>query len=290
MSEHSHPEPSPLALRGVQAGYGERTVLHGIDLAVVAHGVTSVIGPNGCGKSTMVRTMGRLLRPTAGDVLVDERPIRTLSTRDVARRIAVLPQSPLAPEGLTVADLAARGRQPHQPWYRQWSIGDERIVADALRLTRLTDLADRPLEELSGGQRQRAWLAMVLAQQTPVILLDEPTTHLDLAHAVEVLDLVHQLAAEQGKTVLVVLHDLGLAARYSDRLVVMKQGRIVTQGSPAEVLDDRLLAEVFGLAAHVFPDPVDGLPTVVPARKPTSSAPRDPAGGAVELGVAPVRS
>lgn len=266
MSEQSHLEPSPLALRGVRAGYGERTVLHDLDLSVVPHGVTSVIGPNGCGKSTMVRTMGRLLKPTAGEVLVDGRPIRTLSTRDVARRIAVLPQSPLAPEGLTVADLAARGRQPHQPWYRQWSPGDERIVDDALRLTQLTDLADRPLEELSGGQRQRAWLAMVLAQQTPVVLLDEPTTHLDLAHAVEVLELVHQLAATQGKTVLVVLHDLGLAARYSDWLVVMKQGRIVTQGSPADVLEDRLLAEVFGLAAHVFPDPVDGLPTVVPAR------------------------
>lgn len=272
MSEHSRLEPSPLALRGVRAGYGDRTVLHDLDLSVVPHGVTSVIGPNGCGKSTMVRTMGRLLKPTAGEVLVDGRPIRELSTREVARRIAVLPQSPLAPEGLTVADLAARGRQPHQPWYRQWSPGDERIVADALRLTQLTDLAERPLEELSGGQRQRAWLAMVLVQQTPVILLDEPTTHLDLAHAVEVLELVHELSAAEGKTVLVVLHDLGLAARYSDRLVVMKQGRIVTQGRPAEVLDDRLLADVFGLAAHVFPDPVDGLPTVVPARNSTASA------------------
>lgn len=274
MSEKDFGEPGPLALHGIRAGYGERTVLHDIALTLAPRRVTGVIGPNGCGKSTLVRTMGRLLQPTAGQVLIDGRPIDSLATRDVARRIAILPQSPLAPEGLTVADLAARGRQPHQPWYRQWSPGDDRIVEDALHLTRLSELADRPLDELSGGQRQRAWLAMVLVQQTPVILLDEPTTHLDLAHAVEVLELVHDLSAHQGKTVLMVLHDLALAARYCDRLVVLKQGRIVAEGDPAKVLDDRMLAEVFGLDAHVFPDPVDGLPTVVPTRTPRPAARR----------------
>ncbi|TSD65618.1 ABC transporter ATP-binding protein [Aeromicrobium piscarium] len=253
----------PLHVRGVTAGYTSRTVLRDVDLTIDSGKITTIIGPNGCGKSTLLRTMGRLLRPTTGDVTLFGDAVGSLRTRQIAQRLAILPQSPVAPEGLTVADLAARGRQPHQPWYRQWSAADEAIAAEAMEATGVLDLADRPLDELSGGQRQRAWIAMTLAQETPLLLLDEPTTHLDLAHAVDVLDLVVRLR-ERGKTIVLVLHDLGLAARYSDHIVVMKEGTIVTEGDPLSLLRPELLREVFGLQAHVFADPVDGLPTVVP--------------------------
>lgn len=258
------PDPIALGCRDLDAGYRNRAVLHGVDLDVPAGRITAVIGPNGCGKSTLLRVLGRLLRPTAGTVQLAGTPIQTLRHRELARRLALLPQSPTAPEGMTVADLAARGRQPHQPWYRQWSAHDERIISEAMRATRVDDLAERPLDELSGGQRQRAWIAMTLAQQTDVLLLDEPTTHLDLAHAVDVLDLLVERRAREGTTILVVLHDLGLAARFSDHLVVVDEGRIAAVGPPAEVLTGDLLAEVFGLRARVRPDPDDGVPTVVP--------------------------
>lgn len=248
---------------GVTGGYEGRTVLHGVDLDVEPGRVTTIIGPNGCGKSTLLRTLGRILRPTEGHVELLGTPVAGLRPRDLARRLALLPQSPVAPEGMTVGDLAERGRQPHRPWYRPWSADDARIAHEAMVATGVDALADRPLDELSGGQRQRAWIAMSVAQQAPVLLLDEPTTHLDLAHAVDVLDLVVRLR-DEGTTVVVVLHDLGLAARYSDTLVVMKDGRVVTSGPPADVLDEALLADVFDLDARVFPDPVDGRPTVVP--------------------------
>ena len=190
--------------------------------------ITSVIGPNGCGKSTVLRALGRLLRPQRGSVLLDGRQIHRMSTRDVAKVLGLLPQSPAAPEGLTVADLVSRGRHPHQSWYRQWSSDDEAAVAEALGMTGIEDLADRTLDELSGGQRQRAWLSMALAQGTDLLLLDEPTTYLDLSHQVDVLELVGRLHDESGRTVVMVLHDLNLAARYSDRLVAMKDGAIVS--------------------------------------------------------------
>lgn len=256
---------SLLHAENITAGYGSRTILDGLSLSLPSDRVTTIIGPNGCGKSTLLRTLSRLLTPTSGRVLLGGHPIGELSRRDLARRLAVLPQSPVAPEGMTVADLAARGRQPHQPWYRQWSAEDEAIAADAMKATGVLDLADRPLDELSGGQRQRAWIAMSLAQQTDLLLLDEPTTHLDLAHAVEVLELVVQLRRETGRTIVMVLHDLSLAARFSDHLVVMKDGRVHTEGAPAEILTASLLQDVFGLAARVFADPTDGLPTIVPA-------------------------
>jgi iron complex transport system ATP-binding protein len=256
---------APLGATDLRAGYGDRTVLDGITLDVPRSQVTSVLGANGCGKSTLLRVLARLLPPTSGSVALDGRLLTDLRSREIARRMAVLPQNPVAPEGLTVADLAARGRQPHQPWYRQWSAQDEAIAAAAMAATGVADLADRPLEELSGGQRQRAWIAMVLAQQTDLLLLDEPTTHLDLAHAVEVLELVVRLRRDHGKTVLMVLHDLSLAARFSDHVVLLGDGRVRAAGPPAEVLTPALLREVFGLHAHVFPDPVDGLPTIVPA-------------------------
>jgi len=256
--------PARLVARNLTLGYGDRTVIEHLGLDVVDRGITAVIGPNGCGKSTLLRALGRLLRPQGGEVLLDGRRIDRLPTRDVARALGMLPQSPTAPEGLTVADLVTRGRHPHQSWFRQWSRDDEAVVAEAMAWTGISDLADRPVDTLSGGQRQRAWIAMALAQGTDLLLLDEPTTHLDLAHAVDVLDLVDRLHAERGRTVVMVLHDLSLAARYADSLVAMRDGRIVAQGAPRDVITPDLLADVFGLHAAVLPDPVSDGVLVVP--------------------------
>jgi iron complex transport system ATP-binding protein len=256
----------PLVLDQVVAGYGGAPVVRGVSLVVPRGQVTTIIGPNGCGKSTLLRVLARLLRPASGRVLLDGEPIERLRTRRLATRLAMLPQNPVAPEGMTVADLVARGRQPHQPWYRQWSHEDEQIIEDAMVSTGVLPLAGRPIDELSGGQRQRAWIAMTLAQQTDIVLLDEPTTHLDLAHAVEVLDLVMRLRRETGRTIVTVLHDMNLAARYTDRLVVLKDGAVLAEGTAAEVLAPTLLADAFGLEAYVFEDPAQGLPTVVPVR------------------------
>ncbi|WP_374999868.1 ABC transporter ATP-binding protein [Aeromicrobium sp. CTD01-1L150] len=264
MSEILESSVADLRAEGLRAGYGERTVLHDVDLSITPGRVTTIVGPNGCGKSTLLRTLSRLLAPTAGSVVLAGRPLADVRRRELARTLAVLPQNPVAPEGLTVADLVARGRQPHQPWYRQWSREDEQITLQAMADTGVADLADRPLDELSGGQRQRAWIAMVLAQQTQLILLDEPTTHLDLAHAVEVLDLVVRLCRDTGRTIVTVLHDLNLAARFSDHLVVMDDGRVRIEGAPGSVLDPELLRDVFGLRARVHPDPVDHAPTITP--------------------------
>jgi iron complex transport system ATP-binding protein len=256
--------PGRLVARDLTLGYGERTVVEHLDLDVLDGGITAVIGPNGCGKSTLLRALGRLLRPHGGEVLLDGQRIDRLPTRDVARALGMLPQSPTAPEGLTVTDLVTRGRHPHQTWFRQWSRDDEAVVAEAMAWTGISDLADRPVDALSGGQRQRAWIAMALAQGTDLLLLDEPTTHLDLAHAVDVLDLVDRLHADRGRTVVMVLHDLSLAARYADSLVAMRDGRIVAQGPPRDVITPELLADVFGLHAAVLPDPVSDGVLVVP--------------------------
>ncbi|MBF6176330.1 ABC transporter ATP-binding protein [Nocardia blacklockiae] len=256
--------PHRLTADDLTLGYGGRVIVDGLSLDIETGVITTVIGPNGCGKSTLLRALGRLLRPRDGRVLLDGKAIATLKTRDVARTVGMLPQTPVAPEGLTVADLVARGRHPHQSWLRQWSADDETEVAAALAQTGIADLADRTLDELSGGQRQRAWISMALAQGTDILLLDEPTTYLDLAHSLEVLDLVDRLHADLGRTVVMVLHDLNLAIRYSDRLVVMRDGRIVAQGPPADIVDADLLREVFGLEASVLDDPVSGRPMIVP--------------------------
>ncbi|CAM5228006.1 ABC transporter ATP-binding protein OS=Streptomyces tendae OX=1932 GN=GUR47_05995 PE=4 SV=1 [Streptomyces tendae] len=254
---------SRLAARGVTVGYGARSVIDGLDVAIPPGVITTIIGPNGCGKSTLLRTLSRLLRPTGGTVVLDGEDIASLRTRDVAKKLGLLPQAPVAPEGLTVSDLVARGRHPHQSWLRQWSSDDADVVRRALTMTGVSDLADRPVDSLSGGQRQRVWISMTLAQGTDLLLLDEPTTYLDLAHAVDVLDLVDDLH-ESGRTVVMVLHDLNLATRYSDNLVVMREGAILAQGHPRDVITADLLHEAFGLRAKVIDDPVGDRPLIVP--------------------------
>lgn len=256
--------PSRLIAQDLTLGYGDRVIVDGLDLDVHTGVITTVIGPNGCGKSTLLRSLGRLLKPKAGRVLLDGKAISSMKTKEVARVLGMLPQAPTAPEGLTVADLVSRGRHPHQSWIRQWSSDDENEVANALELTGVSDLADRPVDELSGGQRQRAWISMALAQGTDILLLDEPTTYLDLAHSVEVLDLVDRMHEDLGRTVVMVLHDLNLAVRYSDQLIVMSEGRIVMSGTPQDVISEELLLEVFGLEATVIDDPVSDRPLIVP--------------------------
>ncbi|WP_393054344.1 ABC transporter ATP-binding protein [Streptomyces sp. LN549] len=256
-------DTSRLAARGVTVGYGGRTVIDDLDVAIPPGVITTIIGPNGCGKSTLLRTLTRLLKPARGAVVLDGEDIAALRTRDVAKKLGLLPQAPVAPEGLTVADLVARGRHPHQGWLRQWSSDDAGVVERALAMTGVSDLADRPVDSLSGGQRQRVWISMTLAQGTDLLLLDEPTTYLDLAHAIDVLDLVDDLH-ESGCTVVMVLHDLNLATRYSDNLIVMREGAILAQGHPREVITAELLREAFGLRAMVIDDPVGDRPLIVP--------------------------
>jgi len=256
-----------LAAEQVTLAYDDHVVVRDLDLQLVEGSFTAIVGPNGCGKSTLLRALGRLMRPTGGQVLLDGQAIARTPTREVAKVLGLLPQSPIAPDGLSVADLVARGRHPHQSWLRQWSRDDEAVVAEALTWTDMAELADRPVDELSGGQRQRAWISMALAQGTDLLLLDEPTTYLDLSHQIDVLELVGRLHAERGRTVVVVLHDLNLAARYAQRLVAMKDGVLVSSGRPEEVLTEQLLADVFDLEARVLPDPVSGTPMVVPVRR-----------------------
>ncbi|MDT0343257.1 ABC transporter ATP-binding protein [Streptomyces litchfieldiae] len=252
---------SRLGARGLTLGYDDaRTVVEGLDLEIPDGQVTVIVGPNACGKSTTLRALGRLLKPRGGSVLLDGQELARIPTRRIAQAIGLLPQSPVAPEAITVADLVSRGRQPHQRWWQQWSQEDERAVTEAMARTDVTELADRPVDELSGGQRQRVWIAMALAQETDLLLLDEPTTFLDIAHQVDVLNLVRQLE----RTVVTVLHDLNQAARYADFLVAMKNGRIVARGRPGDIVTADLVAEVFGLVAVVVPDPVTGSPLVVP--------------------------
>jgi len=251
------------AAHDLHAGYGAAPALRGVDLSLVAGSLVAIVGPNGCGKSTLLRCLARLHRPSTGEVTVDGRDIQGLSPRETARTIALLPQSPLAPEGLTVAGLVAYGRHPHQGLFRRWSVEDERVAEDAMRATAVLELADRALDTLSGGQRQRAWVAMVLAQRSPVLLLDEPTSALDLGHQIEVLRLLREVAAG-GRLVVVVMHDLAAAVRYADHLVALKDGVVVAQGAPHEIVDADLVRDLFGVETEILRSSDDGAPVVVP--------------------------
>jgi iron complex transport system ATP-binding protein len=253
-----------LRASGLRLAYDDRVVVDDLDLVVPPGRISVIVGANACGKSTLLRALARLLTPRAGTVLLEGRSVHAMPTRQVARLLGILPQSPVAPDGLTVVDLVTRGRSPHQSWWRQWSAADEAAVAAALAATGMTDLVDRPVDELSGGQRQRAWIAMAVAQETPVLLLDEPTTFLDLAHQIDVLDLVVDLNRREGRTIVMVLHDLNQACRYADHVIAMKAGRIVTQGAPADVVTPEIVAEVFDVGCQVTTDPVSGTPLVIP--------------------------
>ncbi|MFD3888035.1 ABC transporter ATP-binding protein [Streptomyces microflavus] len=250
------------------AGYAGHTAVDGVDLTVGSGQVVAIVGPNGCGKSTLLRCVARLHQPRSGKVVAGDADVWELRQRDAAHRIALLPQAPQAPEAVTVAGLVRYGRHPHQGLFRQWSHEDEEAVTRALEATGTTGLADRRLDQLSGGQRQRCWLAMALAQETPIVLLDEPTSALDIGHAVEVLDLVREVAA-QGRTIVMVVHDLAGAARYADTLVAMRAGRILASGPPREIVDADLVRELYGIEAEILTATSDGAPVVVP----TVSAP-----------------
>jgi iron complex transport system ATP-binding protein len=249
---------------GLTLTYGQRAVVEGLTAEIPAGKITMIVGANACGKSTLLRGLSRLLKPAAGTVTLDGTDIRARPARQLARSLGLLPQHPAAPDGITVRDLVGRGRYPHQGFFRSWSPEDERAVQRALSATDTLVLAERSVDELSGGQRQRAWIAMALAQETDVLLLDEPTTYLDLAHQVEVLDLITDLNRDHGTTVVIVLHDLNLAARYADHVIAMKSGRIVAEGASREVVTENLVEEVFGLACRVAPDPVSGAPLIIP--------------------------
>ncbi len=258
---------SRLRAERLRLGYDDRVVVDGIDLTIPSGATTAVVGPNGCGKSTLLRGLGRLLPARGGRVLLDGQEISSLPTKAVARVVGLLPQAPLAPEGVSVLELVERGRHPHHGLLRSWNAADEAAVASALERTDLVHLADVPVDSLSGGQRQRAWIAMVLAQQTPVLLLDEPTSFLDVAHQLDVHDLVRGLCDQEGVTVVMVLHDLAMAARYADHLVAMRDGRIVAEGTPAEVVTPAVIEDVFGVTASVLHDPETGSPVVIPRRR-----------------------
>ncbi|WP_432511651.1 ABC transporter ATP-binding protein [Kineococcus sp. SYSU DK001] len=263
-------------LRGenLTLAYDDRTIASDLDIEIPDGSFTVIIGPNACGKSTLLRSLARMLKPKVGKVFLDGEQIHSLPSKEVARRLGLLPQTATAPDGITVADLVARGRFPHQKLLRQWSRDDERAVDAAMAWTQVAELADRTVDELSGGQRQRVWIAMALAQETPILLLDEPTTYLDIAHQIEVLNLCAQLHEEQDRTMVAVLHDLNHATRYATHLVALKAGRVMAQGDPAEVVTAELIEEVFGLPCVVIPDPETGTPLVVP-RARTSRLGRD---------------
>ncbi|MDF9875557.1 ABC-type cobalamin/Fe3+-siderophores transport system ATPase subunit [Cellulosimicrobium cellulans] len=262
------PPADRLHAEGITVGYDDRVISSDLDVSIPDGSFTVIVGPNACGKSTLLRALSRLLKPSQGQVVLDGRSISSIPAKEVARRLGLLPQTSIAPEGITVADLVARGRYPHQKLLRQWSRDDEAAVVGALAATGTTELSGRLVDELSGGQRQRVWVAMVLAQETPILLLDEPTTFLDIAHQIELLELCTDLNRDRGHTLVAVLHDLNHACRYATHLIAMKDGAVVAEGAPADVVTATLVEDVFGLPCRIIPDPVTGTPLVVPEGRP----------------------
>ena len=263
----TRPERGRLYGDDLTLGYDERVISTALDVVIPDHSFTVIVGANGCGKSTLLRALARMIKPARGAAYLDGKAITSMSSKHVARKLGLLPQSPIAPDGITVADLVARGRYPHQKLLRQWSRDDEQVVVDAMVATGVSDLADRYVDELSGGQRQRVWVAMALAQQTDILLLDEPITYLDIAYQVEVLDLCADLHEQEGYTLVAVLHDLNHACRYGTHLIAMKDGAIVAQGEPARIVTADLVEEVFGLPCEVITDPQSGTPLIVPIHR-----------------------
>ncbi|MGQ3673123.1 ABC transporter ATP-binding protein [Xanthobacter sp. TB0136] len=260
-----------LSADAITLKYDARTISENLSVTIQDGSFTVIVGPNACGKSTLLRALSRLLRPVRGDVVLDGRAINTFPAREVARRLSLLPQTSTAPDGITVEDLVARGRYPHQSFLRQWSRADEEAVRTAMAATRISELAGRTVDELSGGQRQRVWIAMVLAQETAILLLDEPTTYLDIAHQIELLELLAELN-RNGRTIIAVLHDLNQACRYATHLIAMRDGRIVAEGAPADIVHEQLIETVFGLPCVIIPDPVSGTPLVVPKGRAAAQA------------------
>jgi iron complex transport system ATP-binding protein len=265
---NKRPETTPGRLHGwnLTLRYEDRPISHSLSVAIPDGSFTVIVGANACGKSTLLKALARLLKPSAGTIVLDGKDIFEQRTHDVARRLGLLPQSANAPDGITVADLVARGRYPHQSFLRQWSKADETAVCAAMEAASVTDLSARLISELSGGQRQRAWIAMVLAQETPILLLDEPTTFLDIAHQIETLELLADLNAK-GRTIVAVLHDLNQACRYASNLIAMRNGSIIAEGRPADIVTEHLVQAVFGLGCIVIDDPVSGTPMIVPRKR-----------------------
>lgn len=255
---------SRLAGTDLRVGYDQRTIIHELDIAIPDDSFTVIVGPNACGKSTLLRTLARLLKPTKGHVVLDGNQITSYPSKEVAKRIGLLPQTSIAPDGISVIDLVSRGRYPHQSILKRWSEADEAAVLAAMEATNVTELSGRLVDELSGGQRQRVWVAMALAQETPLLLLDEPTTFLDITHQVELLDLFTRLNRESGRTLVAVLHDLNQAARYATHLIAMRDGHVVAQGAPADIVTAELVEEVFGLRCRIIDDPESHTPLVIP--------------------------
>jgi len=256
-----------LAGSDLSLGYGKRLISRNLDVVVPAGGFTAIIGPNGCGKSTLLRALSRLLVPSSGQVFLNGKDIHNYPAREVAKRLGLLPQSAVAPAGINVSDLVSRGRYPHQTLLRQWSRADAEAVERAMEMTATADLATRSVDELSGGQRQRVWVAMALAQETPLLLLDEPTTFLDITHQIDLMDLFRDLNRNSGRTLVAVLHDLNQACRYASHLIAMRDGRIVAEGAPKEIVTAELVERVFDLSALIIEDPVSGTPLVIPRRR-----------------------
>nr|WP_258318795.1 ABC transporter ATP-binding protein [Streptomyces griseorubiginosus] len=273
-----------LSADAVTLAYDQRVIAEQLSVEIPDNSFTVIVGPNACGKSTLLRALSRMLRPSQGKVLLDGQVIQSMPAKKVARTLGLLPQSSIAPDGITVADLVGRGRYPHQGILRQWSTEDERVVQESMRQTGVAELAERYVDELSGGQRQRVWIAMALAQQTPLLLLDEPTTYLDIQHQIDVLDLCAELHEEQGRTLVAVLHDLNHAARYATHLIALKGGKVIAEGAPNDIVTAELVEEVFGLRCQVIDDPETGTPLVVPAARKARARVEAGSGGAGATG------